>query len=83
MVFVLGTRQKELFMVADTKMAKNVAKYALSLLHLQEFGVLVAVTNFVVNHVTKNTRHISGQTLVYHNEDRKRICNRSQIYFQN
>lgn len=59
MVFVNGTKQRELFMVADTKMAKNVAKYVLSLLPLQEFGVLVAVTNLDQNHVTKNTKHNS------------------------
>lgn len=64
MVFVLDTRQKELFMEVDTKMAKNAAKYALSLLSLRGFGVLVAVTNLDQNHVTENTRHCSGQILV-------------------
>jgi len=75
MAFVSSTKQRELFMVADTTRAKNAAKYALSLLCIMEFGVLVAVTSFDLNHVGKNSRNNSEQPKVRVNEDRKRICN--------
>ena len=83
MAFVNNTKQKELFMVADTAGVKNAAKYAISLLYLKESGVLVAVTNFDLNHAGKNTRNNSEQPKVRINEDRKRVCNRSKNYFQN
>lgn len=75
MAFVNNTKQKELFMVADTARAKNAAKYAISLLCMMEFGVLVAVTSFDLNHAGKNSRTNSKQPKVRINEDRKRICN--------
>ncbi len=83
MAFVKDTKQKELFMVADTKMAKNAAKYAISLLYLMEFGVLVVGISFDLNHAGKNSRNNSEQPMVRINEDRKRICNRAKNYFQN
>jgi len=75
MAFVSSTKQKDLFMVADTKRAKNAAKYAISLLCLMEFGVLVAVTSCELNHAIKNSRNNSEQPQVRINEDRKRTCN--------
>ena len=75
MAFVRSTKRKELFMVADTIKAKNAAKYAISLFCMREFGVLVAVTSFDLNHAGKNSRNNSEQPKVQINEDRKRICN--------
>jgi len=64
MGFVTDTRQRVVSMVADITMVKNVVKYALSLLHLVEFGVLVVGISFDQNHVTKNTRPDSEQPRV-------------------
>ena len=83
MVFVTDTKQRVVSMVAGITMAKNAAKYALSLLSLLEFGVLVVGISFDLNHVIKNTRHDSEQLKVRINEDSKRICNRTTNYFQN
>jgi len=57
MVYVINTKQKELFMVAGIARAKNAAKYVTSLLNLREFGVLVVVISFDLNHVGKNSRN--------------------------
>jgi len=65
-------------MVADTARAKNAAKYALSLLYLLEFGVLVVDTSLDLNHAGKNSRNNSEQPKVRINEDRKRICKRAK-----
>lgn len=59
MGFVNDTRQKVVSMVADITMAKNVAKYVLSLLHLVEFGVLVVGISSDLNHVVEDSRHNS------------------------
>ena len=61
MVFVKSTEQRELSMVDDTTRAKNVVKCVTSLLYLRGFGVLAAVTSYVLNHVRKNTRNNSEQ----------------------
>jgi len=83
MGFVYDTRQQVVSMVADITMVKNGVKYALSLLFLVEFGVLVVGINSDLNHVTKNTRHNSEQPRVRISEDSKRVCNRTPNYFQN
>jgi len=83
MAFVNNTKQKEVLLVADTNMVKNAAKYAISLLSLMEFGVLVAVTSFDLNHAGKNSRNNSEQPKVRINENTKRICYRPTNYFQN
>ena len=75
MAFVNNIKQKELFMVADTKGDKNAVKYAISLLCLMESGVLVAVTSLELNHAGKNSRNNLEQIQVQINENRKRICN--------
>ena len=83
MGFVNDTRQRVVSMVVDITMGKNAVKYALSLLSLAEFGVLVVGISSDLNHVTKNTRHNSEQPQVQINEDSKRFCNTTTNYFQN
>lgn len=61
MGFVNDTKQQVVSMVAGITMVKNDVKYALSLLSLLEFGVLVVGISSDQNHVTKNTRHDSEQ----------------------
>ncbi len=83
MGFVIDTKQRVVSMVADITMGKNAAKYALSLLSIVEFGVLVVGISSDLTHVTKNTRQYSEQPRVSISEDSKRVCNRPQNYFQN
>ena len=59
MGFVNDTRQRVVSMVADITMAKNAVKYALSLLHLVEFGVLVVGISSDLNHVVEDSRNDS------------------------
>ena len=74
MEYVSSTKQRVLSMADDTRMGKNAAKYAISLLYLREYGVLVAVTSFDLNHAEKNSRNNSEQPKARINEDRQRIC---------
>ena len=83
MGFVIDTKQRVVSMVAGITMAKNAVKYALSLLSLLEFGVLVVGISSDLNHVTENTRYNSEQQKVRISEDSKRVCNRTTNYFQN
>ena len=75
MGFVNDTRQRVVSMVADITMGKNAVKYALSLLFLVEFGVLVVGISSDLNHVVEDSWHKSEQPRVRISEDSKRVCN--------